>query len=132
MSCVDELLALLLRPVRVFLATNAEASIESILRRRYECEIIRGDNVTGADLLILDSVAGQAEQLVSQAQRLDIPVLVLWNDAESLLRLARIGAVGALAHTLNAEDFEHIFKALKIHAREREASQQPALQFSAG
>ena len=36
MSCVDELLALLLRPVRVFLATNAEASIESILQAQTE------------------------------------------------------------------------------------------------
>ena len=131
MSCVEELLSLLLRPVKVFMATSSEAAIESILRRRYECEIMRGDNVAGADLLILDAADSKAEQLVREATKLSIPALVLWQDADVLARLARIGSVGTLARDINAEDFEHLFRVFKIHARECKVTPRPVPQLAA-
>ena len=124
-SMVDELLLLLLRPVRICLATAREASVLTALGR-YECEVVgETASMPGVDLLIVDAGRPRAEALVREAKKHRVPVLVLLDDVGCASKLARISVVGILAHPVTADDIEQLFRVLKIRAREKTAAFVP-------
>lgn len=125
MSCVDELLALLLRPVRVYLATTREAVIVDALGR-FECEVIHGDNeLTAADVAIVDANYPGVKALLVKAAQLAIPVVVLIGAFDDVSTLAKSAMFGVMAYPVTPADIDRLFRTLKIKARERPVPPAP-------
>lgn len=130
-SCVDELLALLLRPAKIHVASAQENALRRALSR-YDCDIVQGPQWYGADLVVVDADHPLATSLVKQAKQNAVPALLLVGayDLDRAVALSRISVVGLLGHPVTSADFDQLFKVLKIRACEKGADcedQRPAM-----
>lgn len=133
MTSVDELLLQLFRAPRVLVLESADAPVEALLRRDYDCAVDSTADPAVAshllrnqlyDLVLVDlSLKEAVEPVLKMAQSAcpDTPVVAMKDPAATVDNLLPpAGSLTLLSEPVSSTAVKHLFRVFKIKARTQE------------